>query len=137
MYIEVQLPDWGKPWLLLYDLLMMSGHCTQNCLMWDAFHTPLARSVNTILSEFTSALITMCSHSPKVRLIWKEQTGRAMGSYSATRWWSRWEIMKQLMVQYPEIEKFLTCNPQLAPASHAKLIACFKTSRRMSIFSLN
>ena len=56
-----------------------------------------------ILSEFTSAWIMMFSHSPKVRLLWKEQTGRAMGSYSATRWWSRWEIMKQLMVQYPEI----------------------------------
>ena len=71
-----------------------------------------------ILSEFTSAWITMFSYSPKVRLIWKEQTGRAMGSYSATRWWSRWEIMKQLMVQYPEIEMFLRNNPEIAPASH-------------------
>ena len=79
----------------------------------------------------------MFSHSPKVRFIWKEQIGRAMGSYSATRWWSRWEIMKQLMVQYPEIEMFLKNNPDVAPASHAKLITFFKTSKRMCIFSLN
>ena len=83
-----------------------------------------------ILSEFTSAWIMMFSHSPKVRLLWKEQTGRAMGSYSATRWWSRWEIMKQLMVQYPEIEKFLTSNPEVTPASHSKLTAFFQDKQK-------
>jgi hypothetical protein len=83
-----------------------------------------------VLTEFTSAWITMFSHSPKVRLLWKEQTGRAMGSYSATRWWSRWEIMKQLMVQHPEIENFLTCNPEVAPASHSKLTAFFQDKQK-------
>ena len=89
-----------------------------------------------ILSEFTSTWITMFSHSPKVRLLWKEQTGRAMGSYSATRWWSRWEIMKQLMVQYPEIEMFLKNNPDVAPASHAKLITFFQDKQKNAYLQL-
>ena len=39
--------------------------------------------------------------------------------------------MKQLqMVQYPEIKKFLTSNPRLAPASHAKLITCFQDKQK-------
>ena len=83
-----------------------------------------------ILSEFTSARITMLSHSPKVRVIWKEQSN---GSYSATRWWSRWEIMKQLMVQYPEIEMFVRNNPEVAPASHAKLITFFE-DKQMNVY---
>ena len=41
--------------------------------------------------------------------------------------------MKQVMVQYPEIEKFLTSNPQLAPASPAKLIA-FCQDKQKNVF---
>ena len=40
-------------------------------------------------------------------MIWKEQTDRSMASYSATRWWSRWEVMEQLLVQFGDVEKFL------------------------------
>ena len=89
-----------------------------------------------ILSEFTSTWIMMFSCNPKVRLLWKEQTGRAMGSYSATRLWSRWEIMKQLMVQYPEIEMFLKNNPDVAPASHAKLITFFQDKQKNAYLQL-
>lgn len=42
-----------------------------------------------ILSEFSTSWIMLFSHSPKAKLLWKEQTGRAVASYSATRWWSR------------------------------------------------
>ena len=44
-----------------------------------------------ILSEFCTAWIMLFSHSPKAKLLWKQQTGRSVTSYSATRWWSRWE----------------------------------------------
>jgi len=38
------------------------------------------------LEEFTRLWISLCSHSPQARLEWKSQTGRAMASYSETRW---------------------------------------------------
>ena len=52
------------------------------------------------LSEFIVAWVSLFSHSPKCRMIWRELTGRSMGSYSVTRWWSRWEIMEQVLVQF-------------------------------------
>lgn len=74
-----------------------------------------------ILDEFVSAWISMFSHSPNARLRWKEQTGRPMASYSATRWWSKWEVMDQILVQFGDIESFLTTNDSLSPASNKKL----------------
>ena len=41
------------------------------------------------LNEFTSPWLTLFSHSPKARLLWRERTGVAMKSYSKTRWWSK------------------------------------------------
>ena len=48
-----------------------------------------------VLVDFTSSWISLFSHSPKCRLLWKTRTGRSMKSYSSTRWWSKWEVMKQ------------------------------------------
>ena len=55
----------------------------------EHFNTP-------VLNEFISLWISMFSHSPKARLSWREQTGTSMKSYSATRWWSKWEVIHQL-----------------------------------------
>ena len=41
------------------------------------------------LSEFITAWVTLFSHSPKTRLVWKSKTQRSMSSYTATRWWSK------------------------------------------------
>ena len=41
------------------------------------------------------------------KLILKNHTDRSMASYSATCWWSRWEVMEQLLVQFGDVEKFL------------------------------
>ena len=41
------------------------------------------------LSEFITSWISLFSHSPKTRILWLEQTGRSMATYSVTRWWSR------------------------------------------------
>ena len=35
------------------------------------------------------------SHSPKTKMLWKEQTGRAMPTY---RWWSRWEVLHHICI---------------------------------------
>ena len=42
------------------------------------------------------------SRNLKGKLLWKQQTGKAIASYSAMRWWSKWEIFKQIMLQFGE-----------------------------------
>ena len=37
------------------------------------------------LSDFMTAWVSLFSHSPKARLLWREQTGRSVLSYSPTR----------------------------------------------------
>jgi hypothetical protein len=44
------------------------------------------------LHDFMTVCVSLFSHSPKARLIWKEHTGRAILSYSPTRWRSRSEL---------------------------------------------
>ena len=39
-------------------------------------------------------------HSIKAKLAWKMQTGKSMATYSTTCWWSKWEVMKQVMIYY-------------------------------------
>ena len=63
----------------------------------DHFHTPT-------IKEFGTAWISLFSHSHKTRMIWREHTGEPMASYSATQWWSRWEVYQQLMVQFGDLE---------------------------------
>ena len=43
-----------------------------------------------VLTDFTSWWISLFSHSPKTRLLWKTRTGRSMMTYSSTRWWSKY-----------------------------------------------
>ena len=63
-----------------------------------------------ILQGFISLWISMFSHSPKARLCWRTQSGRAMASFSATRWWSKWEVMQQVLVQWMMLSLFLTLS---------------------------
>ena len=78
----------------------------------------------------------MFSHSPKARLCWKELTGRSMASYSPTRWWSKWELMNQLLVQFGDIERFLTENSEIAPASNKKLLDILRNSPKNTYLKL-
>ena len=41
--------------------------------------------------DFTTYWISLFSHSFKAKSLWKEQTARAIGSYSVTRWLSKWD----------------------------------------------
>ena len=59
-----------------------------------------------ILTDFTSWWTSLVSHSPKTRLLWKTQTGRIMMTYSSTRWWSKWEVMKQMLLYFGDIAPF-------------------------------
>ena len=59
------------------------------------------------LNLFISLWISLFAHRQKTKAYWKEQTGRAMLTFCKTRWWSRWEVMQQLFVQFGDVEPFL------------------------------
>lgn len=82
------------------------------------------------LSEFCTSWISLFSHSPKAKLLWREQTGRAIVSYSATRWWSKWEVFNQLLLQFAEIQPFLDKN-DVGQATRKKLIAMLQDSQKL------
>ena len=75
-----------------------------------------------VVKEFISSWISLFSHSPKARLLWKNRNGHAVKSYSATRWWSRWEVINQVMTSFGDIQPFLQENSDLAPHLRPKLL---------------
>ena len=56
------------------------------------------------LLSFGSLWIRHFKHSHREKLIWQELTGRTPKSYSETRWWSKWEVCEQLLVQFADAE---------------------------------
>ena len=60
-----------------------------------------------VLDDFISAWIGLFSRSPKNKLMWKTITGIAPASYSVTRWWSRWEVIKQVHDTFGDVESFV------------------------------
>ena len=59
-----------------------------------------------------------------------------MTSYSATRWWSRWEIFKQLMLQFGDIEPFLNRNADFGPLSCPRLLAILSDQEKLKHLKL-
>lgn len=88
------------------------------------------------LTEFTSAWISLFAHSPKTRLMWREQTGRSMASFSPTRWWSRWEVMDQLLTQFGDVVPFLQNEEIGSPATRAKLLAIVANAQKKAFMEL-
>lgn len=91
----------------------------------EHFHTPQ-------LSEYVSLWLSLFSHSPKTRLLWKEQTGKSMASFSATRWWSKWEVIHQILLQYGDVELFLTGNDDIGPSTRNKLLSFFADANKQA-----
>ena len=73
------------------------------------------------LLSFGSLWIHLFRHSHTAKLIWQELTGRTPKSYSETRWWSKWEVFEQSLVQFGDVEQFLQeaeaakLTPQIVP----------------------
>ena len=96
---------------------IMDVRCFSHTLdiVGNKFKTPL-------LATFSSYWISLFSHSPRTKMLWKDNTGKAMASYSKTRWWSKWEIFHQLVVQFGDIEPFLSAHPEIGPSLRSKLL---------------
>ena len=74
------------------------------------------------LASFMVWWISLFSHSPKSAFLWKEKTSQAYRGYSATRWWSKFEVMKQLMELFGDVQPFLEENASISPATRTKLL---------------
>ena len=60
-----------------------------------------------VLDEFSKGWINIFSRSPKARLSWRARTGVSPCTYSPTRWWSRFEVLRQLHDTFGDIAEFL------------------------------
>ena len=87
------------------------------------------------LSEFCTSWISLFSHSPNAKLLWREQTGRAIVSYSATRWWSKWEVYNQMLLQFADIQSFLEKN-DIGKATRKKLISLLQDSQKLVVLKI-
>ena len=67
-----------------------------------------SKFVTPNLEKFTKHWFTIVQHSHKAKLLWRGRTGQSLKSYSSTRWWSRWECQKQLMLLWGNVPPFLT-----------------------------
>ena len=105
---------------VIYNNMLDIG-CISHTLdhVGEKLHTP-------VLDEFMTNLISLFSRSPKARLIWKSQTGISFVSYSSTRWWSKFELIKQVHNLFPDVCTFVR-NDEL-PSTARKLLATVEDS---------
>ena len=62
------------------------------------------------LTEFIGNWLSLFFHivlNIEAKFLLKQQTGSSLATNSATRWWSKWEIFKQLLLQFSDIELYL------------------------------
>lgn len=84
------------------------------------------------LTEFLNNWLLLFSHSVKCKFLWQEQTGKTMATYSHTRWWSKWEIMSQILVQFGDVKPFLEKNTDIGSSTRPKLLAFFEDSQKLN-----
>ena len=98
-------------------------------LAGDRFETPT-------LSNFTSHWVSLFSHNPKTRALWKEQTGTSMKMCSKTRWWSKWEVIHQVMNQFGDVLPFLQQNQDIGPSLQQKLLDTLINPNSLSLLKI-
>lgn len=108
---------------IVYPLLI-EVHCFSHTIdrVGNHFETPT-------LSDFITLWICLFSHSPKTRLLWRSRTNKSMSSYSTTRCWSEWEVIRDVMLYFADIEPFLReniCSKLLALFNNPQLTSKLK-----------
>ncbi len=98
-------------------------------LVGEQFKVPL-------LSEFVNSWVSLFAHSPKARLCRKQRTGIAVRSYCPTRWWSQWEVIKEAMDLFGDIESFLTSDEDLSTATRTKHLAIMNDASKKALLKV-
>ena len=76
--------------------------------------------VTPVLDEFVSVWVLLFSDSPKSRLVWQSRVGRSVKSL---HWWSRWEVINQLLELFGDVEPFLVENDDLGPRTRTRMLS--------------
>ncbi len=88
-----------------------------------------------VLEDFMRLWISLFAHSPKTRFAWKEQTGKSMASFSATRWWSRWEVCNQTLFSLVMYSHFYSSILTVLQPLLEILLSCSLTHKSLFIYS--
>lgn len=94
----------------------------------NKFHTP-------VLSNFISHWVSLFNYN-HIKMLWRAQTGKAVASYSKGEWWSEWEIVNQIMVQFDDVEPFLTTNTDTCPPVRSELLDILHNSPGVCQFKM-
>ena len=91
------------------------------------------------LLEFGNLWVRLFSHSHKAKLAWQDLTDQKPKSYSETRWWSKWEVYRQLLEQFGDVAGFLNDAEveNIAPKIVAQLRAILSDPQRLVDFKLD
>lgn len=79
----------------------------------------------SVLDTFSRCWNTLFSFSPAAWMLWKTRTGTAMQLLSKTRWWSKWEVLNQVMEFFGDVEPFLRESDNLSLVFRARLLEIF------------
>ena len=82
-----------------------------------------------ILDLFARYWISIFSHSYNARLVWRERTGQSIRTFSETRWWRKWEVLRQVSEYFGDVEPFLRENDEVSPANRRRLLEIFDDPR--------
>ena len=113
-------------------------------VMLAAYRTQSGNTlVSQVLNNFIKTWIGMFGHSPKTQLAWTTLTGLSPPSYSATRWWSKFEVVNQIHDTFGDVTTFLNDRSLDLPAvSRGKLTdilndpaRCRKLKVELAIYS--
>ena len=77
--------------------------------------------------EFVNSWVSLFAHSFKARIAFRELTGMSPKLLSKTRWWSKWEVIKQIMELFPDVHGFIAAQQDMAPATVRKLLTMLDT----------
>ena len=103
--------------IIVYPNLVDIGCITQTIsIAGERFQIPT-------LHEFTNLWNSLFVHSAKACLCWKEQCGFSAPTYSPTPWWSKFEVMKDVMVTFGDVQTFVSSHSDISQATQSMLLS--------------
>lgn len=96
--------------LLLFYSNIMDVSCFSHTINNVGWHF-----VFRVLDTFLRHWVNLFAHNYNAKLLWKERTGNSMCLHSNTRWWSKWELLKQASDYFGDVAPFLKENENLSP----------------------
>ena len=105
---------------------MEPGKCVSHLAMGTGQHI-----VMVWLGPFMADMLVLSSHSLAFKTAFKDAFGVAMKHYSSVRWWSRWELMEQLALNFGSMGKLLTLLVQrsIGDATTKALVSIYTNHR--------